>query len=354
MKNLKRQYALCKKVLFYLPPLLMILFIAGCRKIPDLPLAKITTVATGLEAPMGLETDWQGNIWVAETGTANNDGKVVLVVPGGSEAGKETTMTYDAIINLASILNALSGEVEGPANLLFDNGTLYILAGDYLYTADVSSFKPGDAPIDANTLPYEDIGTWVRSQNIVTPNDSHPYNLIKGPDGKLYIVDAGANAIIKRETAGDYSVFAKFPDMPNPTPVGSPFIQSVPTGIIFDAGNFLVSTLTGFPFLEDQAVIYRVSMAGVVSVYKEGLTTLTGIAPGNFLGHAVLHFGSFGATGFEPYTGSLLLINGLKTQVIAGGLNMPAGIKQTKRRSWYVTSLGDGTVLEIFYGGSSN
>lgn len=354
MKNLKRQYALCRNVLFYLPSVLMILFIAGCRKLPDLPSAKVTTIASGLQTPMGLETDWKGNIWVAEQGTANNDGKVVLVVPGASESGKETTTMCDAIINLSSIINPLSGEPEGPANMLFDNGTLYILAGEYLYTADVSSFKPGDAPIDANTLPYEDIGTWVRAQNIVTPNDSHPYNLIKGPDGKLYIVDAGANAIIKREAGGNYSVFAKFPDMPNPTPVGPPFIQSVPTGIIFDAGNFLVSTLTGFPFLQDQAVIYRVSTSGDVSVYKKGLTTLTGITRGNFLGNAVLHFGSFGATGFEPNTGSLLLTNGLKTQAIAEGLNMPAGIKQINPQSWYVTSLADGTLLEVSYRDGSN
>jgi hypothetical protein len=116
----------------------------------------------------------------------------------------------------------------------------------------------------------------------------------------------------------------------------------------------LVSTLTGFPFLEGLAVIYRVSTAGAVSVYKKGLTTLTGIAPGNFLGHAVLHYGSFGANGFEPNTGSLLLLTGPKTQVIAAGLNMPAGLKQTNRRSWYVTSLADGKLLEIFYRGGNN
>jgi hypothetical protein len=354
MKNSYHKYALHKKLLFYVPSVLMILFFADCSKLPDLPSAKITTVASGLQAPMGIETDWNGNIWVAETGTANNDGKVVVVVPGASIADKEATITYDAIINLSSITNALSGEVEGPANLLLDNGTLYILAGDFLYTADVSSFNPGDAPIDANTLPHEDIGSWVRSQNIVTPNDSHPYDLIKGTGDKLYIVDAGANAIIQRKNVGDYSVFAQFPDFPNPTQTGAPYIQSVPTGIIFDGSNFLVSTLTGFPFLNGQAVVYRVSMSGNVSVYKKGLTTLTGIAPGNFFGHAVLHFGSFGPTGFDPNTGSLLLTNGLTTKVIANVLNMPAGIKQTNHQSWYVTSLGDGTLLEISYSGGNN
>ena len=347
MKHLLHTHVLPTKHLIY-PLFLVMLLIAGCCKNPEVPFAKVKTVATGLKAPMGIETDWKGNIWVAETGTANNDGKVVLIVPGSGK-GEETMTTYDAIINLSSIKNALSGQVEGPAHLILDNGVLYILAGDFLYTANVSSFKPGDQPIDANTLSHEDIGSWVRSQNIVTPNDSHPYNLIKGPDGYLYIVDAGANAIIKRKSAGNYSVFAKFPDLPNPTPTGPPTIQSVPTGIIFDGSGFLVSTLTGFPFLEGEAVIYKVSMSGKVSVYKKGLSTLTGIAPGSFLDNVALHYGSFGATGFDANTGSLLLVNSISTSVIAGGLNMPAGIKQINPQSWYVTSLGDGTLLKISY-----
>ncbi|SFP89138.1 ScyD/ScyE family protein [Parafilimonas terrae] len=351
MRTSQRRYALRRRVLFSLPSVLMILFIAGCSKLPDLPSAKVTTVASGLMAPMGIETDWHGNIWVAETGTAHNDGKVVVIVPGSD---KNATATYDAIINLSSITNALSGEVEGPAHMLFDNGILYILAGDFLYTADVSSFRPGDPAIDATTLSHEDIGSYVRSLNIVTPNDSHPYNLTKGPGGDIYIADAGANAIIQRKKAGDYSVFAQFPDFPNPTSVGPPYIQRVPTGIIFNGNGFLVSTLTGFPFLKGEAVIYRVSMAGKISVYKKNLTTLTDIAPGNFFGEAVLHFANFGATDFEPNTGSLLLTNGLTTKTIADGLNMPAGLKQTNHKSWYVTSLADGTLLEISYTGGGN
>jgi len=350
MKNSQHLQASLVRSPFYLYLLFMTLLIAGCHKGQDcLPPPKVTTVVSGLVEPMGLETDWAGNIWVAETGTANNDGKVVVVGPKTKVKGKEVSVIYDAVINLSSIKNALSGETEGPAHLLFNNETLYILAGDFLYRANVASFKPGDAPIDANTLPREDIGSYVRAQNIVTPNDSHPYNLIKGPDGNLYIVDAGANAIIKRKSAGSYSVFAKFPDITNPTSVGPPFIQSVPTGIIFDGSGFLVSTLTGFPFLEDLSVIYRVSFSGKVSVCQSGFTTLTGITPGNIYGHAVLHYGSFGATGFVPNSGSLLFANGASSSVIVDGLNMPAGIKQIDSQSWYVTSLADGTLLKISY-----
>jgi hypothetical protein len=348
--KIEQQHASLRAGAFKLFCILLFFSFVGCKKGVDrLPTAKVSVVATGLVAPMGIETDRTGNIWIAETGSANNDGKVVVVDAVHGKSGKSHVMARDAIINLSSIKNALSGEVEGPAHMLYDKGMMYILAGDYLYKADVSSFKPGDEPIDGSKLPFEDIGSYVRGLNIVTPNDSHPYNLMKGPDGDIYITDAGANAIIHRESEGHYSVLAKFPNFANPTPVGGPFIQAVPTGIIYDGHDFLVSTLTGFPFAEGIAVIYKVSMSGNVSVWQGGFTTLVSIADGNALGHVVLHYGSFGAMGFDANTGSLILANGSTSTVMVDGLNTPAGLKQINNHSWYVTSMGDGTLLQVDY-----
>lgn len=353
MKALQQQHAWLKSGLLKLTSIMMLFFFAGCKKATEIPpKATVSTVATGLVAPMGIQTDSKGNIWVAETGSANNDGKVVLINNNPQKNSKFNVSSYDAIINLSSIHNALSGEVEGPAHLLFNKGMLYILAGDFLYRADVSNFKPGDLPIDGSKLPYEDIGSYIRTLGIVTPNDSHPYDMIVGPDGDIYITDAGANAIIQRTSAGHYSVLAKFPNFANPEPTAAtpPFIQAVPTGIIFDGHNFLVSSLTGFPFLEGTASVYKVSLSGDVSVYQGGLTTLVSIADGGFYGHVVLHFGTFGPTGApNPNTGSLMIINGHTSTVITDGLNMPAGLKQISSQSWYVSSMGDGTVLKVEY-----
>lgn len=353
MKYLKQQQAWLKSGILNLAIILLLFSFAGCKKGPaHQPTARVTTAATGLVAPMGIAVDNRGNIWVAETGTANNDGKVVLINTHQQKNSKSNVSSYDAIINLSSIKNALSQETEGPANLLFNNGKLFILAGDFLYTVDVSNFKPGDAPIDASTLPYEDLGSYVRAQGIVDPNDSHPYNMIVGPDGNLYIADAGANAIIKRTSDGNYSVFAQIPNFPNPQPTATtpPVIQAVPTGIIFDGHNFLVSSLTGFPFIQGAASVYKVTLSGDVSVYQGGLSTLVDIADGGFYGHVVLHYGSFAPNGApNPNTGSLMIINGNASTVITDGLNMPAGLKQINSQSWYVTSMGDGTLLKVDY-----
>lgn len=319
----------------------LVLFFTGCIKDHD-PTLSITTVASGLLNPMGIETDRQGNIWVSQTGSAHNDGKVVVIKKNGAK--------YDAIVNLHSFISGISGELHGPAHLLLDGNMLYVLAGDYLYRANISGFKPGNAPLDATTLPKEDIAGFVLNYPFVNnAHYAHPYNLSKGPDGDLYIADAGANAIIHRKAPGVFSVLAEVPGIANPTPVGPPQIHAVPTGILYDGHGFLVSSLTGFPFPAGQANIYKVSMAGAVSVYKGGFTTLVDIAEGGYNGRLVLQHATFGPTGFMPNTGALLWSNGATPVVLANGLNMPVALKQYNQQTWYVTSLGDGTVLKVTY-----
>lgn len=325
-------------VLFYAVSLLL----TGCGKNNPEPKFELTTIASGLKSPMGIEAQGAGNIFVSESGTAHDDAKVVLVKPNGK--------VYDAIVNLSSIINKNSGETQGAGHLLLDGQFLYVLSGNYLYKVNVSALKPGDTPIDGSKLPFEDIGSFVLAYPFAShPNDTHPYNLTKGPDGDIYIADAGANAIIHRKAAGVYSVLAEIPGFANPTPVGPPQVQSVPTGILWDGDNFLVTTLTGFPFIAGKATVYKVTMAGSVSVYQPGFKTLVDIEEGSTYGHMLLQYGSFGPMGFVPNTGALIIANGTDSQVLTGTLNMPVGIKQVNNHTWYITSMGDGTVLKATY-----
>lgn len=151
---------------------------------------------------MGVEADSYGNVWVAESGNGKINGKVLVITKGGEK--------YKAIVNFESI-SAAGGDTEGPSHLLFKDGLLYILgARGKMYIADVSGFKPGNTPIDASTLTVEDIGSFVLDYPFVNKtNESHPYNLTKGPGGDIYIADAAADAIIHRKSAGVYSVLAE-------------------------------------------------------------------------------------------------------------------------------------------------
>ncbi|MEO6893426.1 MAG: ScyD/ScyE family protein [Ginsengibacter sp.] len=329
---------------------------AGCKKGNEMPQLSITTVATGLAGPMGIEVDNNGNLWVSESGsfmpqtdpkasTHKDDGKVVMITRNGKK--------YDAIVNLESYMNVHSGELQGTVHILLDGGMLYVLSGDHLYRANISHWRAGDKPLDAKKLPSENIAAVI--SQIPSPNnpeaDSHPYNLIKGPNGDLYITDAGANAIVHRMSPNHYSILAEFPSFANTTGIGGPFVQPVPTSIRFDGREFLVTTLTGFPFPAGQATIYKVTMSGNVSVYQTGFTMLVDQAEGHGLNHIVVqHAASFNpASGFAPNSGELLWVNGSTSTLLAGGLNQPVGIKQANDYTWYVTSLGDGTVLKVTY-----
>lgn len=332
---------------------------AGCKKEngpPEPPVLSVTTIASGLAGPMGIETDSRGNLWVTESGTDtadingnthNDNGKVILITPKGEK--------YDAIINLASYANVHSHKLQGTVHILRDGKILYVLSGDYLYRADISHFNPGDSPIDATTLPKEDVASVI--SDIPADNnpemDSHPYNLTRGPDGDLYIIDAGANAIIHRKEANNYSIFAKFPLFENPSfpGLGGPEIQPVPTSIRYDGDNFLVTTLTGFPFLPGEAVIYKVSMSGDVSIYQKGLTMLVDQAKGSDSKHVVVQYASSftPGSGFSPDSGALLWVDGKTQMPIAEGLNQPVGIKQVNSNTWYVISIAEGSVLKITY-----
>ena len=240
--------------------------------------------AAGLLAPIGLADDNKGNLWVTEAGSGTvNNGQVSVITPSGQR--------FPAIIGFVSAISP-ENSPEGLNHLIYKEGKLYILHGveEKLYIVDVSTFVPGvSAPILASSLPGIDIGTFVRNAqpNAPDPKDSNPYNLTFGPNGDLFIVDAGGNAIIRRnKDTGALSVYAIFPDTPNPTypgaPVGPPTLDPVPTGIVFDGTNFFVSTLVGFPFPSGVSKIYQVSGSGTApvtpTVYKTGFSNMTDIA----------------------------------------------------------------------------
>lgn len=78
MKLLLQQARKIKSSLLYMILIVSILMLAtSCKKDPPEPKLSITTLATGLNNPIGVEVDKSGRVLVAEGGTGHNDGKVV-------------------------------------------------------------------------------------------------------------------------------------------------------------------------------------------------------------------------------------------------------------------------------------
>lgn len=292
--------------------------------------------AQNLTLPIGMSLDNRGQAWVTESGTGKNDARVSLITTDGK--------VYPALTGFTSVLS--NGNAEGIGHVLYRDGTLYVLDGGAgrLYTADVSGFKPGDAPRAAQSLPSEDIGTFVRSQQLSNPINTNLYNMAFGPDGNLYIVDSGANAIIKRISATKaVSVFARFPNVSATT-------EAVPTGIVYDGQKFLVSSLTGFPFASGAAKIFQVDMAGTVSEYKTGFTTLTDIALSANKNPIVTEYAQFSLAppppGFTPRSGRITNAEGT---ALLTTLDRPTDIERLDDHTYYVLCNGDGTLQKLTY-----
>lgn len=319
--------------------LLLLVFFTACEEEKNEPIEDptaftATDFVSGLKMPVGMSIDEKGQLWVAETGTGNNDAQVSVVTPAGT--------VHTVVTGLNSVF--ANGAVEGMSHVLYDDGTLYILNGNAgrLYILDASTFQPDDSPKAASTLESEDIRTFVHSLNLTDPLNSNAYQLTFGPDDHLYIVDAGANAIIKRDkNSKALSLFAHIPNI-NPT------TEAVPTGIVFDGYKFLVSSLSGGPFIKGSAKIFQVDLNGNVSDYKTGFTTATDIllTPNN--NPLIIEFAEFSMNppGFVPATGRIANQEGA---TILGGLTMPTDLERADDKVYYVLSYAEGTIKKLSY-----
>jgi hypothetical protein len=324
-----------------------LLMVTGCHELVDFfhevkpRKIEVKEFVSGLVSPIGLALDARGNLWVTEIGTGNDDGKVVMITENGTR--------YTIIEGFPSVYNEQDRTSVGLNHLLVKDGKLWILhVNGKLYKFNLHSFHPGHTPAKASELPTEDVGTFVLNYDFKEDTgESNPYNLTTGPEGDIFIADAAANAIIRRSKTGQLSVFATFPNIPNPTPVGPPTIHSVPTGIAYDGHRFFVSSLTGFPFPAGKARIYQVNLAGEVSVYKEGFTMLTDVNLDVKHQPLALQFAEFGEQGFKPNTGRLTRVTADTCLVLADKLNFPTSIARRNANTYYVNSLAEGKIRKI-------
>jgi len=303
---------------------------------------QVTVFATGLTAPLGIESDTKGQLWITEAGTGfSNDGQLSLITPQGK--------VYPAVTGFPSSVSP-EGGVFGLNHLVLQGNTLWLLHGveGKLYKFDISSFRPGDAPLQASELEQEDIGTFVKDYAFEhETGESDVFNLTVGPEGDLFIVDAGANAIIRRQaTTGKLSIFTTIPPVANPG--GDPVqVEAVPTGIVFDGYKFLVCSFTGYPFPARQAPIYQVDLTGNISVYQTGLSSLADIDLGIDKKPLVVEYGTWAGEAFAQNSGSIVQATAQKNTYLVTGLNFPNSIERTGPRTCYVAQTFDGIIQKV-------
>jgi hypothetical protein len=245
-------------------------------------------------------------------------------------------------------------EALGGARLALVDGTLYATSGGWI--------EVGSPP------PSPTMGAVVRvEEGVVTPVantwdleegqnpdgfivESHPYDLTVGPDGMLWVAEAGANALLKVDpTSGDIQVVATFAEgipspLPNPARGDAMESDPVPTGIAFDeSGEAYVAFLPGFPFLPGSAKVVRVAADGQVSDYATGLTMVTDLQTGPDGEMYAVQFGQFTEQGPVPNTGAIVRVQaGEGSEVVVDGLSFPTSIDFNEAGDAYVTINGVG------------
>jgi hypothetical protein len=289
------------------------------------PCPGVSTFATGLVAPSKIIQTPLGNFIVAEAGPpVANHGRVSIVDQQGNRRtlldGLPSARTFVGDYNGTTgvylkgrtlyVVNGqgdvtLAGPVQGteranptPASPIFSS----ILAvrfsaaaedtttGVTLTLADHQALKSGQTLIRSDAeghrivielfVDFPDYASEPRPNFADNVRHSHPYGIV-ADDEFLYVVDAGFNKVRKLEIAsGVEQTLTSFPPTRNPGSVGPPFMENVPTTIRWNGDQFLVTLLSGAPFIAGLSQVRQVDpVTGANTALIQGLSAAVDVIP---------------------------------------------------------------------------
>lgn len=327
--------------------------------------------ATGLTSPRGLAFDENGHLLVASLGTGNFDGSVwrLTDLDGNGMADNGAEMKV-ALTGLPSSAINLDGDVEiaGPSGIAVSGSDIYVIEGGLAegwpsaYSGTLwSTAAPNHS---TNPLwvasPYANISAYEWAHNPANDTlDSNPYEVAVDSDGTAYVNDAGGNATYMVGSDGSISVFAVWPQLPNPLPFGPPDVDPVPTAIAIGPDGVYVSFLTGFPFPEGGSSIYRLSDNngdgdamddGEMEMVADGLTTVTALAwdmDGHLLATEFRGFLTAQSPDDPIDTGDVVMWHDDHWHTIADHLVTPTGLAVGPDGTIYVSMEFAGVIMQI-------
>ncbi|MFN3981673.1 MAG: ScyD/ScyE family protein [Caldilinea sp.] len=323
-------------------------------------------IAEGLNGPMGILVDPNGDVWVVDSGLGGEatvdgmdfTGQPVTIQYGPTARIVKISVADGIMVDVAALTSVSNGtENEGGSRLALLDGVLYATGAGW-HPAVVPAAT--DAPlsgtgslwrVEADGTVSEALPLWEleRDFNPVSAEvDTHPYGIFAGPDGNLWIADAGMNALLKVDPATGEAVIAATFDpipgvFPNPNYGGEMLTDAVPTGVTIANGTMYVSYLSGAPFIPGSAKVVAVAEDGTVSDYATGLTMLTDLRTGPDGALYAVQFGLFTEQGPVLGSGAVIrVLPGDASEVLISGLMFPTSIDFNADGDAFVTVNGVG------------
>jgi hypothetical protein len=329
-------------------------------------------VMSGLDNPRGLAFAPNGALYVAEAGRGPVDpgcfarpedcscvqaGQLFCYGPTGAVSRLWKGRQERVATGLPSHANA-AGRAQGPNDIaMLGVGGAHVAIGleaspflrDQLAAAHPAWESFGTLvhlPASGKWRVVADIAAYEKAVN-PDPRifDSNPYGLLALPGG-FVLADAGGNSLLQVAASYDISTLAVMPRVPQATSR-----DAVPTSVaIGPDGAYYVGVLTGAPFADGAASVYRLVPGHEPQPFRTGFKAIIDIA---FDTHGNLYVLQH-ATGPTMLTGPGVLIrvapDGTRTTVL-GGLTRPTSVAVGPDGALYVTNnglaVGAGEVLRI-------
>jgi hypothetical protein len=296
--------------------------------------AQCTEVVSGLRLPTGSTLTNQGNLLIAEAGTAApRSGRISIVdssgnrrtliegMPSGPSDVGDPSGPSGVFMRGRSLYVAMgTGDTgiagpspgttlpnpNGPSSALFSSVLLVqfsaameqTTAGVTMTAADEQALANGQTVnLTANGRDFMTVRRVVDFPNYVAAPlpqfaaniaVSNPFDLVALGD-TLYVTDGGRDRAWQVDLlTGDFSTLATFPPIPNPLfpGVGGPVTNAVPTGLTTFRGQVLTTLLRGAPFATGTSSVQQIDpVTGVATPLITGLTTAIDVIPISEHGH---------------------------------------------------------------------
>lgn len=308
-------------------------------EVPMMPIPE-NAILTGLNFPRGIAYDAEGNLYVAEAGLGGTELLLESPIPDfpdltGGLTSRVSVLNVDGTqsVALANLFSSGTPDVE-------TNGAAAVyVTGTSLWVAFAGG-GPIASPIYSDAVVEFDLATgriltWIDLYGYEVLNnpdgsdpamDTNVNDIAVSPDGTLFIMDTGANALFSWTAEAGLTPVQVWPDNP------------VPTSMAFAANGDLYVGFLGAGLAPGAGKIEHWSADGSTLVETfEGLNTITDVAVGADGNVYAVSLIQFGEQGPEFNSGSVIMVNAEGATVVAEGLPQPYSLAQAADGSWAVS-----------------